>query len=58
MVRLLHQEGRRPLWVQVQGLSRHGGSCDTSLLVASICLRKWEAGSSPEHEEGEAGWEI
>lgn len=45
VVCLLQQEGRCPLWVQVQGMSRHGGSPDTSLLVVSIFLMRWEAGS-------------
>lgn len=54
----LHQEGRRHRWVQVQGCVDMVGACDTSLLVASVFLMKWEAGSSTENEEGEAGLEI
>lgn len=34
------------------------GAYDTPLLVASVFLIKWEAGSSMENEEGETGLEI
>lgn len=57
-MRPLHQKGRTHLWVQVQGMSRHGGGLVTPLLVASVFLIKWEAGSSTENAEGETGLEI